>query len=108
MRSIVKALLPALCAAILVLSPSARAQAPSGGKDDELDQFLKKLDDRDTPKSPAPKKAQAKKGEEKKGEGKGGSLSDKDKDLDSFLEKLGQTRETPAADDKRPGTPPAG
>lgn len=96
MTRLVKSLLLALFACTALLVPLAFGQEPGGGKDDDLEGFLKKLDDSD---KPAPKSEKA--GESKKGDAKSGGVSDKDKDLDGFLEKLGQTKETPAPDEKR-------
>ncbi|MDR3634403.1 MAG: hypothetical protein P4L84_11410 [Isosphaeraceae bacterium] len=94
-----KTVLPALFATAILLSAAARGQGPAGGKDNDLDQFLKKLDDADKPQ---------KAGQPEKGDAKKGDVSDKDKDLDQFLEKLGQTKETPSPEEKRPGMSQSG
>src|SRR6266446_3311541 len=87
----------AFVAALLVLTgPAGRTQAqgPSQPKDDDLDRFLQNID--------APKSETEKEKEKTPPQPKGG-LSAKDKDLDGFLEKLGETKETPAPDDHPKG-----
>jgi hypothetical protein len=81
---------------LLGWSSPALAQEPA--KDDELDKLLQKLD---TPKPPEDKKDSApadvkKKDEAKEDEAKKGDGDAKDKDLDSLLEKLGETEEKPS------------
>ena len=95
-------------------SPLASAQ-DAGAKDDALDKLLEKLDDSRPAPPPAakpageaskpdetakPDEAEAPKEEEE-------ALSDKDKALDSLLEKLGETQEEAAPDEKGPPQPGA-
>lgn len=121
----------ALGAALLGLAfaaPAAAQDAKPKAKDDALEGLYKEIktsrDDKAVPpkadeakKADAPKarpdetkpKAGAKPaGDKDKAPAKPkGDLSAKDKDLDSFLEKLGETRDKPTADDKSgPGGPP--
>lgn len=86
----------ALAMALLGAAAPTAATAQEAG-DDALDQLLKKLDDApppaagDDPKADAPKP---------------GEVKPEDKDLDSLLEKLGETKDEPEA--KREPMPPGG
>ena len=74
------------------------AQVPSGPKDSTLDDLLKKVDESAKPKAdPAVAKP-----------AKPGDVAPADKDLDGLLEKLGQTKDAPSADGKKPEPPPSG
>lgn len=104
---------------VLILAATAlggrAAFAQDKPKDEELDKFLKKLDGTKSPDDaakPARREMQGGKGSsaEKAKPGEGPTKGDKDvapkdKELDNFLEKLGETRETPAADDRPRGLP---
>ncbi len=72
------------------------AQGPGKVKDGDLDDLLKKVEDAAKPKSNPSEPA------------KPGAVAPKDKDLDSFLEKLGEEKDKPSADGKPPETPPGG
>lgn len=91
------------------------AFAQEKSKDEELDRFLKKLEGTKSPddaqkpaggestKAKGAASAKAKPGERAGKEGE--EVAPKDKELDNFLEKLGETRETPAPDEKPSGLP---
>lgn len=104
-----------LVGASLFCSASARAQEPA--KDDALDKLLEKLDkpkagDDAKPGETKPAADQEKKADTgKKPEPKKekDELESKDKDLDSLLEKLGETEDAPSAKGKpQPGPTPGG
>lgn len=95
----------------LSLLGAAAAQDSPAQKDDDLDNLLKKLDEKDA--QPGPVKPEAKKATEaggaaeKKGERPDaakpkGEPPGKDKELDSLLEKLGSSDDKPSPDDRKP------
>jgi hypothetical protein len=67
-------------------------------KDEALDDLLKKVEEISKPKDTPAKPDAAKPGE----------VAPKDKDLDSLLDKLGQTKDEASPDGKKPEPPPAG
>ncbi len=94
----------ALTAASLGLAcPSAGlAQEPKQPtKDEGLEKLLEKLEQKE--KADAAKDKDKDKDKEKKP----GEVAPKDKELDKLLEGLGQTKDTPSPDDKKPGAPGA-
>ncbi|HEV3166917.1 MAG TPA: hypothetical protein VGZ22_23015 [Isosphaeraceae bacterium] len=115
------------CAVLLGWAPAGRAQdAP---KDETLDKLLKKLED--TQKKDQEKEASQPKGAETSKKAgadakatparPSGEVAPKDKDLDSLLEKLGETKDAPKTGGRpsagpaqeppspnRPGQPPSG
>ena len=112
-------LLAALLAFPLVGVPSARAQNPPAAADDDLDQLLKKLEDKEKTEKPSgppdgskPAKPGAANGtiapksDAPSRDKTAGDVSGKDKELDSLLEKLGASEDKPAPDEKRPGAGP--
>ncbi len=119
-RSRLAASLTLACLALAWSGPS-RAQDPAGSKDEGLDKLLEKLDEKAKP-APDPDKAkgdQPKPPGESKGEGPdkrdpkakpegdpskpAEKLAPKDEGLDKLLEGLGQAKDEPAPDDKKPG-----
>jgi hypothetical protein len=76
-------------------------------KDEGLEKLLEKLEDKDkdkdrpTPDKPADKEKDAIPGKAKAPDA--GKVAPKDQELDKLLEGLGQTKDTPAPDDKKPG-----
>lgn len=127
---------PALAVALsLAWASAVVAQDGSKPKDDALDSLLEKLDDKTSDESKAPKadpaeekstpadnkkadsggkaapKSESPDGPAGEGGKASGDVAPKDKDLDSLLEKLGETPDTPAPDDRPkggegPGEPP--
>lgn len=92
--------LAALASALIVAWASCGlAQAPAKPRDEALDDLLKKVEE-----STKPKDSEA----DKAGPAKPGEVAPKDKDLDSLLEKLGQTKDAPSPDGKKPEPPPSG
>jgi hypothetical protein len=93
----------ALTAASLGLAcPSAGlAQEPKPTKDEALEKLLEKLEEKEKA-DPAKDKDKAKDKEKKTGE-----VAPKDKELDKLLEGLGQTKDAPSPEDKKPGAPGA-
>ena len=103
----------AVVSALLALAPGLRADDPP--KDDALDKLLEKVDGpKDEAAKPVdvakpdadPPKDQAKPADGKpKPDAKDGEVGEKDKALDSLLEKLGETKEEAAPEEKGPGGP---
>jgi len=107
---IVVALLAFVASAVFG-TQSCVGQAKS--KDEELDKFLQKLDGARKADTPAPSKdakpgvgAKAKPGAETGT--KKDDVAPNDKDLDNFLEKLGEVKETPSPDEPPSGLPKPG
>ncbi len=125
-RSRLAASLTLACLALAWSAP-ARAQDPAAPKDEGLDKLLEKLEEK--PKADAdkakPKDDKAKPPAESKDEGldrlldkvdskpkpegdkakPGEKLAPKDEGLDKLLEGLGQAKDDPSPDDKKPGSP---
>jgi hypothetical protein len=100
------------CFALLVVGTLAgatacQAQEPTAPKDDALDRLLEKLEKPAPPPDAKPASDPQKPGADKpaaEGAKKpGGDLSSKDQALDNLLEKLGESRDKPAAQDERRG-----
>ncbi len=90
-------------AATLALSGIAFAQQGGKPKDDALDDLLKKVEE--TAKKEAPSST-AKSGDAEKKPAKPGEVAPKDKDLDSLLDKLGQSKDEASPDGAKPPPPP--
>jgi hypothetical protein len=92
----------ALTAASLGLAcPSAglAQDQPKPAKDEPLEKLLEKLEEKE--KADAAKAKDKEKDQDKKP----GEVAPKDQELDKLLEGLGQTKDTPSPDDKKPGGP---
>jgi len=76
--------------------PKDKETAPA--KDEPLEKLLEKLEEKE--------KADAGKDKDKEKDKKPGEVAPKDQDLDKLLEGLGQTKDTPSPDDKKPGGGP--
>ncbi len=95
-RSWIAATLTAASLALAVWASPASAQDKP--KDEGLDRLLEKLDEKPGPKDAAPDKDKPK---------SPGQVAPKDEGLDKLLEGLGQPKDTPAPEDKKPGGPGA-
>ncbi len=113
-RALVSGLVFALLVALVGTAPVVGDEpAP---KDDALDQLLQKLDEsakdkekaKDHPAEPAPgePKSEAKAAPTGDPQKTSGEVAPKDQALDSLLEKLGETKDRPEAQDERRGGPP--
>jgi hypothetical protein len=111
--------LAATLASTLVWAALGLAQEPGKARDEVLDKLLRELeqkspaegkakpaeDDKDKDKDKEKSKpAEGEKGKANAGSGSG-EVAPKDKALDSLLEKLGETRDTPSPDDRPKGGP---
>jgi hypothetical protein len=124
-------LIPALALfAVIGWSGAVVAQEPGQSKDEALDSLLKKLDKPEQEKRPAkegksetkPEKPPAKAKAEAPAKTKStapdqtakprpkenAEVSAKDKEIDDLLEKLGETKDQPARDERPPGRPQEG
>lgn len=111
--------LAAALASTFVWAALGLAQDPGKPKDDALDNLLRKLEEK-TPADDKAKPAEDDKDQDKgkskakpaeadkakaPADGGSGEVAPKDKALDSLLEKLGETRDTPSPDDRPKGGP---
>jgi hypothetical protein len=114
MSKIVTVSIAALLGSLVVAAGAGLAQEPS--KDAALDAVLKDVQAK-KPESQKPARAQdsGKPGEAKKARSEtpaakkpGGDVAPDDKELDGFLQKLGETHETPAPQERQGGMPGPG
>ena len=99
----------ALTAASLGLAcPQAGlAQDPKPTKDEGLEKLLEKLEAKEKADAAKDKDKEAAKDKDKEKDKKPGEVAPKDQELDKLLEGLGQTKDAPSPDDKKPGAPGA-
>lgn len=97
--------LAATLASTILCASFGLAQDRAQPRDDALDGLLKKLEEAKAPDTAKPSASEKDKTGTPR---KSGDLESKDKALDSLLEKLGETTETPAPDDKPRGAPGPG
>jgi hypothetical protein len=81
------------------------AQEPKPTKDEALEKLLEKLEEKE--KADPAKDKDKDKDKEKDKEKKPGEVAPQDKELDKLLEGLGQTKDAPSPDDKKPNLPGA-
>ena len=108
-----------LLAFTLLGATLGRADEPAAPKDDALDRLLEKIEKPAPPPSAKPEAEPARgeaekskaEGEKPRGDGEkkpAGDVAPKDQALDNLLEKLGESRDAPAAPDERRGRPMPG
>ena len=99
----------ALTFAISALARPSEVLAQDKPKDEALEKLLEKLDEKDKPAPDKPKEADKPAPEKPKDTGKpadkpkpAGTVTPKDQELDKLLEGLGETKDKPSPDDKKP------